>query len=572
MNPKASKCALFIPGLVAVLVTTGCQPSAPPFDVIVRGGQVIDGTGADPRRADVGLKGERITAIGDLSGQRAAQEIDAAGLVVAPGFIDVQGQSGTSLLVDGHGESHLRQGITSEIIGEGGSPAFWTPETVDQESLDVFGIRFDWSGFHGYFDALSKRGIAINVGTLVPATMVRRQIVGLDNRDPTAEELRRMEAMVDEAMRDGAFGLSSALIYPPGSFAKTPELVALAAVASRHRGIYVTHIRGESFNLFAALDEAVQIGREARLPVVIFHLKVGARKNWGRMGEVVAKLTDANEKGVSVQATMYPYTAGGTGLAASLPLWVQEGGREKMIERLKDPAVRARARREIETTIDGWENLILGSTFEGIQVASVPRDADQSVIGKRISAIASERGKDPWEVFFQLLLDTGGRVGALYHMMSEEDVKTGLRWPSVSIGTDAAAIRAEGPLARGSPHPRAYGTFPRILGKYVREERTLTLPEAVRRMTSLAASQFGIAERGTLREGLFADVVVFDANTVRDTATFEKPHQYPVGIQHVIVNGVPVLNPAGLTGATPGRPLYGPGAGARNTTEAGVRR
>jgi N-acyl-D-amino-acid deacylase len=545
--------------LAALAFFAACQPSPPAFDLVFRGGQVLDGTGAESRRADIGLKGDRIVSIGDLSGQRAATDIDATGMTVAPGFIDVQGQSGTTLLVDGHGESHLRQGITSEIIGEGGSPAFWTAETVERDSLDALGISFDWSGFHGYFDTLSRRGVAINVGTLVPATMVRRQIVGLENRDPTADEMARMQAMVDEAMKNGAFGLSSALIYPPGSFAKTPELVALATVASRHRGVYVTHVRGESFNLFNALEEAVRIGREARIPVVIFHLKVAARQNWGRMGEVIGKLTEANRSGVSVQATMYPYAAGGTGLAASLPLWVQEGGREKMLERLKDPATRTRARREIETTIDGWENLILGSTFEGIQIASVPREADRSVVGKRIAQIAAERGQDPWDVFFQLLLDTGRRVGALYHMMSEEDVTTGLQWSSVSIGTDAAAIRAEGPLAQGSPHPRAYGTFPRILGKYVRDERALTLPEAVRRMTSLAAAQFGLAERGTIREGYFADLVVFDPNTVKDTASFEKPHQYPIGIHHVIVNGVPVLSANGLTGAKPGRALYGRG-------------
>lgn len=531
-----------------------CQRAAD-FDLIVRNGQVLDGTSAEARRVDIGISGDRIAALADLTGKTTRTEIDASGLIVAPGFIDVQGQSGTTLLVDGHGESHLRQGITSEIIGEGNSPAFWTPQTVDADALAAFGLTVDWTGFAGYFAALERGGIAINVGTLVPATSVRRSIIGLDNREPTGDELARMEAMVDQAMRDGAIGLSSALIYPPGSFAATPELVALARVASRHGGIYVTHVRGESFNLFNALDEAIQIGREASIPVVIFHLKVATRTNWGRMNEVIAKLEGASRAGLSVQATMYPYTAGGTGLAASLPLWVQEGGRDKMMERLADPAVRARARREIETTIDGWENLILGSTFDGIQVASVPPDADQSLVGKRIGDLARERGQDPWDAFFQLLLDTGGRVGALYHMMSEDDVRTGLQWQDVSIGTDSAAIRTEGPLARGGPHPRAYGTFPRVLGKYVRDEQVLTLPEAVRRMTSLAAQQFRIAERGTIREGYFADLVVFDPQTVRDTATFDEPHRYPVGIQHVIVNGVPALNPQGLTGATPGRAL-----------------
>lgn len=536
-------------------VAIACRPAPPDFDLIVRGGQVLDGTGSEAKRVDLGVTGDRIVSVADLTGKRATTEIDATGLTVAPGFIDVQGQSGTTLLVDGNGESHLRQGITSEIIGEGNSPAFWTAETADLESLENFGLKMDWSGFEGYFGTLERRGIAVNLGTLIPATAVRRTIVGLENREPTADELARMEAMVDEGMRKGAFGLSSALIYTPGSFAKTLELVALARVASRHGGVYVSHVRGESFNLFNALDEAIEIGRDASIPVVVFHLKVAAKTNWGRMDEAIRKLEAANQAGVSVQATMYPYAAGGTGLAASLPLWVQEGGREKMMERLQDPAIRARARKEVETTIDGWENLILASTFDGIQVASVPRDADRSVLGKRIGELARERQQDPWDTYFQLLLDTGGRVGALYHMMSEEDVKTGLQWSSVSIGTDAAAIRAEGPLAQGSPHPRAYGTFPRILGKYVRDEQALTLPDAIRRMTSLAAAQFQIAGRGMIRDGYFADLVVFDPKTVRDVATFEQPHQYPIGIQHVVVNGVHTLSPSGLTGRRGGKAL-----------------
>ena len=461
-------CAVVALGLAMTVL--GCQ--APPvFDLMIRGGTVFDGTGVAPQRADVGIRGDRIVAVGDLAGQPAGRTIDASGLSVAPGFIDVQGQSGTTLLADGNGESHLRQGITSEIIGEGGSPAFWTAESVDPAALKPLGITADWSGFDGYFRKLQERGIAINLGTLVPATMVREQNIGLENRDPSADELARMEAMVDQAMRDGAFGLSSALIYPPGSFAKTSELVALARVAARHKGIYVTHVRGESFNLFNALDEALQIGRDANIPVVIFHLKVAARRNWSRMDEAVHKLATASVPGRMVSATMYPYTAGGTGLAASLPLWVQEGGRDKMLQRLKDPDVRTRARKEIETTIDGWENLILGSTFEGIQIANVPPTADQSVLGKRITEIARERKQDPWETFFALLQETEGRAGALYHMMSEPDVTTGLQWSLVSIGTDSSALRTEGVLARGVPHPRAYGTFPRVLGKYVRDRQ-----------------------------------------------------------------------------------------------------
>ena len=519
---------------------------------------MVPGNNAAPTREDVGINGDRIVAVGDLSAAPAGRVIDATGLMVAPGFIDVQGQSGTTLLADGNGESHLRQGITTEIIGEGASPAFWTKDTADADALAPFGIEFDWTGFKGYFERLRQRGTTINVGTFVPATTVRRTVVGLDNRPPTAAELTRMEGMVDQAMQDGAFGLSSALIYVPGSFAQTDELVALAKVAAKHKGIYITHIRGESFNLFNALDEAIGIGRDAGLPVVIFHLKVGAKANWGRMNEALAKITEANRAGGRVTATMYPYTAGGTGLAATLPLWVQAGGREQMLARLKDPAIRKRARAEIESKIDGWENLLLAATFEGIQIASAPKELDQSIIGKRISQIAAERKADPWEVYFQLLIGSGGRIGALYHMMSEADVTTGLQSSLVTIGTDSSALRSEGALAQGSPHPRSYGTFPRVLGKYVREDHVMSLAEAVSRMTSSAAAQIGIADRGLIRAGMFADIVVFNAGTVKDNATYEKPHQYPTGIEHVIVNGVPVLDPKGLTGSRPGRPIYGP--------------
>ncbi|MEP6782929.1 MAG: D-aminoacylase [Acidobacteriota bacterium] len=559
MNPqRLAACVL----MLAAPIAAGCTESqADKFDLLVRGGQVVDGTGQPPRVADVGVVGDRITRVGDLTNATSGRVIDASGLFVSPGFIDVQGQSGTTLLADGNGEGHLRQGITSEIIGEGGSPAFWVQGTDDSDSLKPFGITFDWTGFSGYFERLRQRGTTINVGTFVPATTVRRNIIGMDNRPPTAEELSRMEAMVDQAMRDGAFGLSSALIYVPGTFAKTDELVALAKVAAKYKGIYISHIRGESFNLFNAMDEAIAIGREAGLPVVIYHLKVGAKANWGKMKDAIAKIEQANAAGVKVSATMYPYTAGGTGLAATLPLWVQEGGREKMLERLNDPATRARARQEIETKIDGWENLLMATTFEGIQIASALRELDQSIVGKRISEIAAERKADPWDVYFQLLIESGGRIGALYHMMSEDDVVTGLRFNRVTIGTDSSALRTEGVLAQGKPHPRSYGTFPRVLGKYVREEKVLTLQEAIARMTGNAAAQMGIHDRGLIREGQIADLVVFNPATIAETGTYEKPHQYPIGIEHVVVNGVPVLDPKGLTGSRPGRPLYGP---ARN--------
>jgi N-acyl-D-amino-acid deacylase len=545
--------------VVVVMAGTACRPAEPPFDLVIRGGAVIDGTGSPAQRVDVGVRGDRIAELGNLSGRAAGLEIDATGLIVAPGFIDVQGQSGVTLLADGRGESHLRQGITTEIIGEASSPAFWTEDTAERDLLAAFDVPFDWTGWTGYAERLRQRGVTINLGTLVPATMARREVIGLENRAATPDELARMEAFVSRAMAEGAFGLSSALIYVPGSFASTEELVALARAAARHRGIYVSHIRGESFRLFDALDEALRIGHEADLPVVIYHLKVAARANWGRMGEVVARLQAAVQQGQAVSATMYPYAAGGTNLNATLPLWVQEGGREAMLARLRDPRVRARARREVETTIDGWENLILGATFDGIQIASVPAGKDASVVGQRITAIATARRQDPWDTYFDLILANDGQVGALFHMMSDEDVATGLRWGAVTIGTDSAAVRPEGVLGRGAPHPRAYGTFPRVLGKYARDEGLIDLPEAVRRMTSAAAQQFRIRDRGSVRAGQFADLVVFDAATVADRATYEQPHQFPVGVTHVVVNGVPVLTAGELTGARPGRPLYGPG-------------
>ncbi len=531
----------------------------PEFDLVIRGGEVLDGTGGAARRADVGIKGDRIAALGDLSGRSAGKEIDARGLSVAPGFIDVQGQSGVTLLVDGRSESHIRQGITTEIVGEGGTPALWTPDTLDRDAVERFKISLQWKGFEGYLRYLESKGTSINVGSFIPATMVRKEIVGDDARDPTAEELSGMEAIVDQAMGQGGFGLSSALIYPPGAYAKTKELVALAKVAARHGGIYITHVRGESFRVKEAIGEAIAIGEAAGLPVVIYHLKVAAKPFWGTMNEVGQIVEQARARGLSVSACQYPYIAGGTGLAACLPTWAQDGGREKMLERLADPKLRARIRREIETTIEGWENLIAGAGFEGIQIASVPSDMDQRLLGKRLSQIAAERTQDPWETFFQLLLESQGRIGALYHMMSEEDVRTAMAFPWVSVGTDASALSAEGELGRGHPHPRAYGTFPRILGRYVREEKVLQLPEAIRKMTHLAAEQLQIPERGLIKEGYFADLVLFDAATVNDNATFEEPKKYPTGIHYVIVNGVVTVDGGQHTGARAGKALFGPG-------------
>jgi N-acyl-D-aspartate/D-glutamate deacylase len=469
----------------------------------------------------------------------------------------VQGQSGVTLLQDGNGESHIRQGITTEIIGEGSTPALWSKELIDDANRRLK-LSVDWTGFDGYLRALEHRGTSINLGSFVPVAMLREQVLGMADRAPTAEELQKEEDILDLAMQQGAFGFATALIYPPASYTKTDELVALAKIASKHGGIYISHVRGESFRVKDAIGEAIQIGREARLPVVVYHLKIAAKANWGQMAEIRQLIEDARAKGLDVTACQYPYTAGGTGLQATLPGWAQEGGREKMLERLRDPKLRARMKHDIEANTE-VENLLAGSTFDGIQIASVPADKDQSIVGKRLSEIAKDRGADEWDTLFTILLDNEGRVGALYHMMSEDDVKTAMQFPWVSVGTDSAAIKPEGELGLGQPHPRSYGTFPRILGHYVRDEKVLALPEAIRKMTSLAASQMKIANRGSLKEGFFADVVVFDPAAVADKATYEKPHQYSAGIETVIVNGVVTVRDGKHTGAHAGRGLFGPG-------------
>ena len=425
-------------------------------------------------------------------------------------------------------------------------------------SIQRFGLKFDWTGFDGYLHALEKQGTSINLGSFAPVAMLREQVVGMADRPATPEELQQEEAILDRAMRQGAFGLATALIYPPASYTTTDELVSLAKVASKYGGVYISHVRGESFHVKEAIGEAIRIGAEAHLPVVIYHLKIGAKANWGHMAEIKDLVDQARARGQDVSACQYPYTAGGTGLQAILPGWAQEGGREKMLERLKDPAEREKMKHDIEANTE-LEDLLADATFDGVQIASVPADKDQSILGKRLSQIAAERGKDDWDTLFSILLENDGRVGALYYMMSEDDVKAAMQFPWVSVGTDSSAMKPEGELGRGQPHPRTYGTFPRILGHYVRDEHVLTLPEAIRKMTSLAASQLRIKDRGEVKTGYFADLVVFDPAKVADTSTYEKPQTYPVGIDAVIVNGVVTVREGRHTGAHAGRALFGPG-------------
>lgn len=508
------------------------------LDLVIRGGDLVDGTGAPARRADVGVRGDRIVALGDL--RSAHRVIDARGKVVTPGFIDIQSQSVFTLLADGNGESHVRQGITTEIVGEGGSPGQLTPKILAQdpryaEWLSALGLSLDWRGFDGWFAKLEERGTSVNVGAFASVDLLRAEVMGLDDRAPTKGELAAMRAILDRSMREGTFGLASALAYPPASYATTDELVALAEVAAGHGGLYASHVRGESGRVFDAVREAIAIGERARLPVLVYHLKIAGRPNWGRMKEMGALFEDARSRGIAVSACQYPYAAAGAGIIAPIPDWAQEGGPPALVLRLRDPATRARVRREM----DEREAFLGRVDFAAIQVGD-----------RRIADIARERGEDPFETYFDLVILHRTNLFVVYHSMSEDDVRTAMRFPWLSFATDAEATS---PAQKMNVHPRAYGSFPRVLGRYVRDDGLLTLEDAVRKMTSLPASQLGLTDRGVVREGTFADLVVFDPDAVADRATFEAPHVYPVGIDHVVVNGVVTVDSGEHTGARAGR-------------------
>lgn len=525
----------------------------PELDLVIRRGSLVDGTGEPARAVDVGVRGDRIVAIGDLGASPATRVIDARDKIVAPGFVDVQSQSVLTLLADGNSESHVRQGITTEIVGEGGAPGQITAKILAQDArypewLAALGLELDWKGFAGWFERLERQGISVNAGSFTSIDLLRAEVVGLADRPATSAEIARMRDILDATMNEGTFGLATALVYPPASHTSTDELVAIAEVAARRGGIYASHVRGESGRVFDAIGEAIAIGERAKVPVLVYHLKIAGRPNWGRMPEVGALIESARARGVAISACQYPYAAAGTGICAPIPDWAQEGGPTALVERLRAPDTRARIRAEMET-----RDAMLGRVdFDAIQIASVPSDADPSLMGKRVSEIAKSRGQDPWETYFRIVVDHRTNVFAIFHSMSEDDVRTAMRFPWVSIASDAEATS---PSQHGLVHPRAYGTFPRVLGRYVRDEKVLPLPEAIRKMTSLPASQLGIVDRGVVREGAFADLVVFDPDRVADTATYEAPHSYAIGIEQVVVNGVVTIDGGDHTGARAGRPI-----------------
>ncbi|MGB8675957.1 MAG: D-aminoacylase [Candidatus Acidiferrales bacterium] len=536
--------------------------SAAPFDVVILNGHILDGTGSPWYSGDVGIREGRIAAIGDLSAAPAKRKIDAQGRIVAPGFIDMLGQSEYTILVDPRLPSKIYQGITTEITGEGGSaaPLDDAIATADHEFYDHYRIHPDWTTFAGYFARLEKQGMGINLASYVGATQVRRYVIGEVDRAPTAAELDQMKALVRQAMEDGARGLSTALEYAPAPYAKTEELIALAAESARYGGIYATHMRSEGDAISESLVETARISREAHTPVEIWHLKVAGKNNWGRMPEVVAFIDNARSTGLDIEADTYAYTAWNNTLSAFIPPWAHDGGDAKLIERLKDPATRARIREDMQTPTKAWDNEwqeIPGS--EAILVSSTNNPTLRPLQGKRLSEIAKMWNEDPIDALCDLLIKDDAETSVSVFGMDEPDVELALKQPWVSIDNDSEGTSPEGLLGQDHPHPRAYGTFPRILTKYVREEKLLTLADAIRKFSALPAQRMRITDRGVLKKGLWADVVVFDPGKVHDVATYDNPNQLSVGMDYVLVNGQLVIDDGKMTGALPGKVLRGPG-------------
>jgi|ERR1700690_1937865 len=561
MFPVAMMCAALL--LAAVWGSTRAQENdAAAFDLVIHNGHIIDGTGSPWYSGDVGIRDGRIAAIGNLGGANAKRVIDAQGRVVAPGFIDMLGQSEVTIIVDPRLPSKIYQGITTEVTGEGTSIAPQNDATLqgDMEMYRHYGIQPDWKTLAEYFARIEKQGIGINLATYVGATQIRRVVIGDADRPPSAAELEKMKALVRQAMEEGARGVSTSLEYAPAPYASTEELIALATESAKYGGIYATHMRNEGDGIMAALDEAARIGREAKSPVEIWHLKVAGKSMWGKMPEVVAFIEKARASGLDISADTYAYTAWNNSLSAFIPPWAHDGGDAKLIERMKDPATRARIRADMKTYTKTWDNEWMEIPGpESILVSSVLNPALRPLQGKRISEIAKMWGKDPIDTICELLIQDHASTYVSVFGMQESDVELALKQPWVSADNDSSGTAPEGILGQEKPHPRAYGTFPRILSKFVREEKLLTLPDAIRKFTSLPAQRMRFTDRGVLKKGMWADVVIFDPEKIHDVATFENPNQLSVGMEYVLVNGEPVIDGGKMTGARPGKVLRGPG-------------
>ena len=552
--------AIAVAGLL-VSSAAAAPKAAPAYSLIIRGGTIYDGMGGEPYVGDVAIKGDRVVFIGPSAPGEAERVVDANGMAVAPGFINMLSWSTESLIEDGRGLGDIKQGVTLEVMGEGWSMGPWNAE---MKALDVKrqgDIKYDvkWTTLGQYLEHLTKRGISPNVASFVGATTVRIHELGEKDVDPTPEQMTRMRGLVRDAMKEGALGVGSSLIYAPANYAETPELIALTTEAARCGGIYISHMRSEGTKLLEAIDELIEISRQSGAPAEIYHLKMAGKDNWGKLDQVIAKVNGARASGLRISADMYTYTAGATGLYAMMPLWVQDGGHEAWVARLRDPKIRARVIEEMRTPQE-WENLyLLAGGADKVLLIGFKNDKLKPLTGKTLAEVAAMRGKNPEDTAIDLVIEDDSRVGAAYFLMSEENVRrqTGLPW--MSFGSDEAAQAPEGAFIKSNAHPRAYGNFARLLGKYVREDKATTLPDAIRRLTSLPATNLSLKGRGVLREGYYADVVLFDPATVADHATFDKPHQLATGIRDVFVNGVQVLKDGEHTGARPGRVVRGPG-------------
>jgi len=549
-------------GVLVLLCGAAACGTAPRYDVVIRGGAVYDGSGGPAARVDVGIRGDQIAAIGDLSRAHAAIDIDAGGLAVAPGFINMLSWANESLIHDARSQSDIKQGVTLEVMGEGESmgPLNASMKKLNAELQGDIKYDISWTTLGEYLAFLEKKGISTNVASFVGATTVRIHELGYADRAPTAEELDRMRALVRAAMEEGALGVGSSLIYAPAFYAKAEELIALAEEAGRYGGMYISHIRSEGNALLEAIDELIRIAREANVPAEIYHLKAAGEQNWPKMEQVIARIEAARAEGLQITADMYNYPAGATGLDAAMPPWVQEGGLREWIRRLKDPAIRARVRREMATPTNAWESLYLAAgSPERVLLVAFKQDKLKPLTGKTLAAVAKMRGKTPEETAMDLVIEDDSRVGTVYFLMSEDNIRKQLKLPWVSFDSDAESLAPEGVFLKSNPHPRAYGNFARLLGRYVREEKVISIEEAIRRLTSLPAANLKLDRRGALKPGHYADVVVFDPSTIQDHATFDSPHRYSTGMKHVFVNGVQVLRAGEHTGATPGRFVRGPG-------------
>ena len=559
---RMHECLALLLMLALPLTAVGQMTQSGDFDVLIKGGTVYDGTGRAPRRFDVGIKADRIVAIGNLRRARARNVVDAAGLAVAPGFINMLSWSTESLIVDGRSQGEVRQGVTTQIMGEGWSMGPLNERLKKQIVAEQDDIKFDieWTTLAEYLKYLEKRGVSQNVASFVGATTVRQYVLGEGDVQPTPAQLQEMRELVRQAMEEGALGVGSSLIYAPAFYAKTEELIELCKVAAKYKGKYISHLRSEGNEWIEAVQELIRISREAGLPAEIYHIKAAGRQNWTKVDRVIALVNEARRSGLKITADMYMYPAGATGLNASLPPWTMDGGYESLFKRLADPAMRQKIAAEVRTPSDKWENLYLAAgSADRVLLVGFKSEKLKPLTGKTLAEVAKMRGKDPVETIMDLILEDQSRVGTVYFLMDEENLKKELRQPWVSLGSDGASMAPEGVFLKSSTHPRAYGNFARLLGKYVREEKVITLTEAVRRLTGLPATNLGLDRRGFLRTGMFADVVVFDPATIADRATFENPHQYAVGVKHVFVNGVQVLKDGEHTNAKPGRALWGPG-------------